>query len=201
MASSLADEARELVAGVVSALQELLEGAPSRWNGVVVLDDLSLNAGSMRPDGTIVLLLPLWERGGAARHRLVIHESLHTLSPWTTPEYRDGKGWEEGVVEQLQRLLRQAVLDKMGLSIPEGEFASADLRHPFNPYIAELEALRERLSAEPVPFYRRLLRLPIPERVLHLASLGDELTAAERSAFRQQLAVANVRLRRPIYVF
>ena len=158
------EEPTEVVALTVAAVQSLIGGLTSRWNGLVTLSEVTNHAGIMRPDGEIVLLQSIWEKGGAPRYRTIIHETLHSFSQWTTPQYRDGKGREEGVVENLQRLLRQQILGTIGVAIPESDFAVGDNTHPFNPYILELEKLRSLLAIYDAAFYIELLKTPLPSR-------------------------------------
>jgi hypothetical protein len=64
---------------------------------------------------------------------------LHKFSPaFTRREYELFEGWDEGVVEQLQRLLRTGVLDKIGVAVRvlEVMLAEAEQSHRYNGYIA-----------------------------------------------------------------
>ena len=54
-----------------------------------------------------------------------IHEALHSVSAgFMGEDYRSARGWEEGVAEQLQRLLRVEVLDRLGAHMEEAVFTS-----------------------------------------------------------------------------
>jgi len=65
----------------------------------------------------------------------------------------------------MQRLLRPQVLAWLSASVPLWVIAVADVSHSFNPYIAALENIREVPQAENLPFYLRLLRTPIRDRI------------------------------------
>ena len=55
-----------------------------------------------------------------ARWTTLIHESLHTFSSgYLREDYQAYRGWEEGVVEQLQRLLRFEVFHRLEWQSPQ----------------------------------------------------------------------------------
>lgn len=77
------------------------------------------------------------------RWRTLIHEMLHTFSAGYNPQdYQALRGWEEGVVEQLQRLLRPAVLAKLGVSVSEKVFEQVEDGHEYQKYVRALESMR-----------------------------------------------------------
>lgn len=201
-------EARDVLARIILVLGTVLrEHSPlsepevvSRWNGEAELEEFAFHAGVIRPDGKIGLLRVVWEQKGAVRYRTLIHEALHSFShPYTIHEYRDYIGWEEGVVEALQRLLRQEVLGRIGISVAEESFLPIDRVHPFNIYIAELEKLRQETDLSPEAFFIPLLLSPLPQR-LNLVLRWRALAApGVREAFDRQALVANARLRRPFH--
>lgn len=95
---------------------------------------------------------------------------------------RHGAG-EEGVVEQMQRLLRPDVSAALQVSINEVVVAEAEVNHPYNVYITALEDLRERLGDSQMSFYRLLLAAPLPERALLLKRSSILLADQERQSF------------------
>ncbi len=97
----------------------------------------------------------------------MIHEAFHSVSQGFSPGHSDARsfGWEEGTVEQLQRLFRSRLLKRLGLSVPEESFRPEDLVHPFNSFIRELESVRAALRQEPEAFYLAMLRATPLERV------------------------------------
>lgn len=140
-----------------------LTGLPSNWNGRVELVEGAYYRGmkSFECDIRIRVSLACEE----ARWRTLIHELLHASSVgFNGPDFRRYVGWEEGVVEQLQRLLRPTVLDALSVIVPEGVFVRDEGLHAANPYIAALESLRATVSLEPLPFYVGLLSTPIRDR-------------------------------------
>jgi hypothetical protein len=130
------------------------------------------------------------------RWRTILHEALHTFTPpLTRAEYRKAVGWEEGIIEQLQRLLRQRVLAIIGITIPEESFAPIERDHHYNGYIQALERVRAALGQEPEPFYR-LLRTPLPQRYDLLAEAAETLPEKDRGSYRIVLRLAHAQLSR-----
>ena len=152
---------------IVQALEDIL-GRPSRWNEKAYIARSLSFGGAAHYDGSISIS----EYAVAdpdLRWRTMIHEALHTFSPqYSHPQYIAARGWEEGVVEQMQRLLRPDVLAALQVSINEVVVAEAEVNHPYNVYITALEDLRERLGDSQMSFYRLLLATPLPERALLL---------------------------------
>ncbi len=82
-----------------------LTGLPARWSGRVELVTEADFKGKKRFGCDIQIATELAEQD--ARWATLIHESLHCHSAgYNGVDFRTYRGWEEGVVEQLQRLLR-----------------------------------------------------------------------------------------------
>ena len=138
---------------------ERLTGLRSRWSGSVVLMD-GRETVSMK--GYPLLAEKRWNCDivlDAAvpdlpvRWRTFLHEMLHSISVGLNEaDYNRFRGWEEGVVEHLQRLLR-----------PER----------MNPYVQALDELRLSLGSEPLHFYLHLLGVPLAQRMVHVRGLSD----------------------------
>ena len=162
-------QGRDLVAQIRAELEQLmplvsaLTKLPTRWSGVVELVAGADFKGKKRFTCDIQLAADLAAQD--IRWATLIHESLHCHSAgYNGTDYRLYRGWEEGVVEQLQRLLRQTLLSRLGITLSEQVFWEADSRHPFNDRIEALEAIRRCLSLPEVVFYGQLLGTPIAER-------------------------------------
>lgn len=116
--------------------------------------------------------------------------------------FEDHPGWEEGVVERLQRLLRPRVLMQLGLELPETVFAQEDAEHEYNPYAEALDGLY-RLLKQPqeteTDFYVALLATPINQRMAWMHARGKLLPPQEGSAFIRTLAAASVTLRHKLW--
>jgi len=194
-------EARTLaeLQGIIAVLQELT-GLPSRWSGRVELVPGADFKGKKRFTCDIQIDAALAERD--ARWPTLIHEALHSLSVgYVGTDYRAFRGWEEGVVEQLQRLLRPLVLVKLDVVTAAGAFR--DSERPYGVFIEALETLRRHLEA-PVggdgatEFYVDLLKHPIRERPGVVLAAGYQLPVARRVLFMQAFSAANAVLTRNV---
>ena len=85
----------------------------SNWNGVLQFDTVEGERGSKTFTCEIVIRPDLASK--PVRWRTLIHESFHACSVgYTFQDFNANIGWEEGVVEQLERLFRKRILDKQG---------------------------------------------------------------------------------------
>ena len=188
-------EAQIVLTQVVTVLKELTD-TPSRWTGSVELTESLFTSGIAHLDGRIEITRTVWQQP-QYRWRTVIHEALHLCSPfYTKHQYSLARGWEEGVVEQLQRLLRQEVLERIGVTMPEETFAVRDALHEYNGYIQALESLRVPLQRPTLEFYGWLLKTPLPNRLTAIREAGDLLPEQEQRAFRRLLLLAQAKLGR-----
>lgn len=167
---------------IIQVLEDIL-GRPSRWNGKAYLARSLSFGGAAHYDGSISIS-EYADADPDLRWRTMIHEALHTFSPqYSHPQYIATRGWEEGVVEQMQRLLRSQVLAALQVSVHEMALAEAEANHSYNVYITALEDLRDRLGDSPMSFYRLLLATPLPERALLLKRSSILLADQERQTF------------------
>ena len=133
------------------------------------------------------------------RWRTLIHEVMHSvLAGYTRADYDVLIGWEEGTVEQLQRLLRRQVLDALGVDVPEGVLVEAEANYPFNPYIDALEDVRNALEMPSPDFYIRLLNTPIGQRPGSMLGLTMEQTGAARRHLIEVFSRSNAVLKEVI---
>lgn len=103
---------------IIQVLEDIL-GRPSHWNGEALLEIGLFFAGAARYNGSIGVSETVFADFNL-RWRTLIHEALHTFSPrYTHMTYRDMIGWEEGVVEQMQRVLRPTVLAALQVAVSE----------------------------------------------------------------------------------
>ena len=166
---------------VRAALAKMLRKR-SRWSGFADLsDDPNIRgAKPFRCDIVINCVLA----GQAERWRTLIHEMLHTFSEGYQPlDYMAFRGWEEGVVEQLQRILRPIVLAELGIKVDEAVFTAVEADHEYTEYVRALEEMREALGVEATGFYSRLLATPIRDRRQSVFEQGMALPTAKRRAF------------------
>ena len=96
---------------------------PSNWNGTLVLVDGAEFRGRKPFSCTIEIDADLATLPN--RWATLIHEALHAVSAgYDRNDFQQFRGWKEGTVEQLQRLLRPSILDRLG-------FRSGVLRRQF----------------------------------------------------------------------
>ena len=154
---------------------EALTPLCSQWNGTLLLETIDGERGSksfkcdirLRPD---IVDSPL-------RWRTMIHEMFHACSAgFYIHDFNAYRGWEEGVVEQLSRQYRMPILEYIGVNEDVTQLMLLDRNHPFNRYIAALEAIRFALYSETDDFYLHLLMTPIRDRYASLMqqALGSE---------------------------
>lgn len=195
---------QQLAAEIQAILNILLRitGLSSRWNSQVELVYEAEFAGKKRFACDIQISADLAEN--PLRWATLIHEALHSLSAgYRREDYHQFRGWEEGVVEQLQRMLRSIILNELNVSVPEEIFQQREAAHPYNSYIAALEDVRTVLEAEgvhlsPQEFYIQLLAVPIRERPQFLLNMGYLRAALPRASFVRALSAANAALTRRI---
>ena len=174
---------------------EEITGLRSRWSGVVELIPHADFKGKKPFSCSILIDASLAHE--EARWRTFLHELLHAVSAGYIPsDYRALLGWEEGVVEGLQRLLRSDVLARLGINVAEDVFRIMEERHPFNRHIEALERIRETLNLPTPSFYLDLLRTPIRDRPAYLFGLGNALSGARRKSFVRVYSLADATLRR-----
>ncbi len=126
----------------------------------------------------------------------LIHEALHCVSAgYVATDYREYPGWEEGVVEKMQRLLRPLIAGHLGLALEPMLIAASEQYHRYNAYIAALETLRLDLGADERPFYQMLLQTAIKERPPSIFSQGNQLPGKQRLHFIKTFSAASAVLR------
>ena len=178
----------------IMPLISALTGLPTRWSGRVELVDTTEFNGKKRFTCDIQLNAALAEED--ARWTTLIHECLHAVSAgYSLLDYQDLPGWEEGVVEQTQRLLRGSVLAKIGISIPDALLAGLDADHRYNSYIHALEMVRLPLVVPEMQFYQHLLATPLAERPPKMLMQANRLPPEQRVRALYRISAANAALK------
>jgi hypothetical protein len=159
---------------------EELTGLSSRWNGTVVVME---SAEIALLQGKALLAEKQWDctilvnsalAGIPLRWRTLSHEVLHSVSAGINEvHYKQFKGWEEGVVESLQRLLRPQILSHIGVNVPESVFTPVETLWLFNGYIEALESLRNYVELPKEQFYLELIKTPLADRMAAAYRLGS----------------------------
>ncbi len=118
------------------------------------------------------------------RWRTLIHEMLHTFSAGYLPlDYISYRGWEEGVVENLQRVLRPTILIELEVAVSGSIFDGAEINHEYAEYVQALDNIRRVIGKEPKAFYADLLAVPLRDRQQAVFEAGMRLPATERQMF------------------
>jgi hypothetical protein len=178
----------------IMPLVSSLTGLPTRWSGGFEFVDTAEFKGKKRFSCDIQLNAALAEED--ARWTILIHECLHAVSAgYSLLDYQDLLGWEEGLVEQMQRLLRRSVLAKMGVSVSDALLDSLDAGHPYNVYIRVLEVIRLSLAVSEVQFYSQLLAMPLAERPTKMLMQAYQLPIGQRQSTLRIVSVANAVLK------
>ncbi len=184
---------------VTDALNTLLpSGAPrlvSRWNGrieeLVGQDD----AAVIRRDGTIEVAAR--RLNDPDRWRTYLHELVHAHSPLSgQTDMEENLGWEEGVVEHLQRIIRPTVLQGR-MDVDEAAIRATEPVWPYRPYIAAFDKLQRDLGvtdADAGRWYAQLLQKPVEGRRQFLAI--SVLRSPGRLKLMEAIGSANTVLRK-----
>lgn len=170
-------------------------GLPTRWSGVVELVPEADFKGKKRFTCDIQIDAALADQ--EVRWLTLIHESLHCHSAgYNGTDYRLHRGWEEGVVEKLQRLLRPSLFPILGVNLTDAERREADRQHPFNDRVEALEAIRQCLPVLDLPFYLHLLSVPIAARLAAVFEQVQQLPEPHRRRALYVLSASDVVLRK-----
>lgn len=184
-----AERIRRELHDVLHVLSELT-GLPSNWSGTVHLV-VGADFKGQKPFGCDILL----DAALAAEHirwRTLLHEALHALSRgYIREDFENFRGWEEGPVEKLQRLLRPIVLTRLGVAVDESLFRAADERHLYNRYLTALEELQVATGMPERQFYVDLLALPIRDRSTAIYALSGKMPREQRHSFLLAFSRAN----------
>lgn len=183
-------QTRQEITAITKVLSELT-GLASRWNGEVELSQDPRILGRKPFTCRIVVNAGLVDQ--PARWRTLIHEALHWLSAgYNMTDYQAFLGWEEGVTEQAQRLLRPIVLERLGVQVDSSASSPVEAAYSFNKYIRAIELLRNALGREDQQeFYLSLLATEIKQRHNLIFGLGNRLPGRQRSAFMAVFSEAN----------
>ncbi len=174
---------------IVLILTELT-GLPSRWSGRVELVPDAEFKGRKRQMCDIQIDAALAAQD--ARWPMLIHEALHSISVgYSGIDFRTMPGWEEGIVEYLQRQFCPVISDRLGVSVALTGFALRVERHPYNKYIEQLNLLRQALDYDELQFFLDLLSMPIRQRPAFIFGQGNLFAGQKRIRFIRLFSSAN----------
>ena len=133
-------------------------GLRSKWTGKVEIGGTGPGAlAEMGWEGDLGLARSMGRKSQADYLHAIVHESLHSFSDAEPGTYLFRRGWEEGVVEGMTRVLETKVGGRMGLAQRPGFRAYPEFVNP-------LEEMREALGLVGDEFYGRLLSTTAGER-------------------------------------
>ena len=190
---SLQTQITEELQHIIPVVEELT-GLPSRWSGVVELVPNADFRGKKRFSCLIQIDAILARQD--SRWPTLIHEALHCVSAgYVAADYRQFPGWEEGVVEKVQRLLRPQILTRLTIALDSTLIAESEHGHRYNVYIEALETLRQQIGVDEYLFYKTLLQTPIKDRPAYVFGRGNQLSGIDRLEFIRNYSAASAVLR------
>ena len=188
-----ADRILSELSEIIAALSQIT-GLSSHWSGAVELVEGADFKGQKPFQCDILLNVNLANED--ARWRTLLHEALHSFSQgYNRDDFENFRGWEEGVVEKLQRLLRPAVLSSLAVTVPEAVFQALEEQHLYNGYLTALSELQQ-ISGQPEQrFYVNLLGTSIRERPALVYALSRPLIGQAHTDFLRCFSRANSTLK------
>lgn len=160
---------------------EQLTGLRSRWNGTLhITEEVDVeNVPTCRAkkewECSITLHAAYLNTPGLLQ--TIVHEMLHSVSVGLTPlSFRRFRGYEEGIVERLTRLLHPQVAGAMSAAV------GSEARDAFDNYILSLEQLRGIAQMETEAFYLGLLQTPLEARETLVVQWAKQQYAHESEA-------------------
>ncbi|HZT42845.1 MAG TPA: hypothetical protein VFA07_11825 [Chthonomonadaceae bacterium] len=153
---------RRQVEAITSAVEQY-SGLRSRWNGQIAISeevDLLIQPVFLaKKEWDCSILIHQYALRRKDLIGTLIHECMHAASMGLTPSaYLRFRGYEEGVVEQMTRLLTPRLAGSLNIPI------QATARISYQDYIAFLETIRAETGKAAEDFYLNLLRTPLADR-------------------------------------
>ncbi len=176
-----ADKIGSELRDIINVVSKII-GYSSHWSGVVKLVQEADFKGQ-KPFQCDILLnanLALDE----SRWRTLLHEALHSFSQgYNREDFENFRGWEEGVVEKLQRLLRPGILSALAVTVDDKVFRALEERHLYNGYLNALSELQKMSGQPEQQFYVDLLVTPIRDRPASVYATLRRLTGLDYKDF------------------
>jgi hypothetical protein len=176
-----ADKIELELSGIIDTVSKII-GYSSNWSGVVKLVQDADFKGQKPFQCDILLHANL--AGDEARWRTLLHEVLHSFSQgYNREDFENFRGWEEGVVEKLQRLLRPSVLSALAVTVEDKVFRALEEEHLYNSYLEALSELQKMSGQPEQQFYVNLLVTPIRDRPASIYAMSRRLTGQDYKDF------------------
>jgi hypothetical protein len=157
---------------------DVLDERRSWWTGAIQADP-SGALGTAEWDGSISIDLDDRSLTPTQRFHVFVHEQLHHFSEDALNQqaFLGHRGWEEGVVEALTRVHREAIADRLGVVLERRELERLEQRARYDRFVEPLERLRRQLDIERDDYYEELLAVRVDQRADHLRAKADELVS------------------------
>ncbi len=160
---------------------EQLTGLPSRWNGTLHIteevDVENVPACRAKKEWGCSITLHAAYLDTPGLFQTIVHEMMHSVSVGLTPlGFRRFRGYEEGVVERLTRLLHPQIAGAMNIAV------ASETRDAFDNYILSLEQLRGLAQMDTHAFYLGLLQTPLEGREALVVQWAKQQYAHESEA-------------------
>lgn len=206
MADTLKEQIADELTKIDFVLTQMSLGGTNRWSGTVRIVETLAFKGKKGYDCAVEISSETAR--SAARWRTLIHELLHARSTGLNQKaYRQNRGWEEGTVENLQRLIRSRVLSELEAAPDEAAIAADEATFTFEQAVRDMESLRLEVcrleggspedADKAIQFYSDLLKHPLEERPLSIAYTAWRVTQNESQSFRRVYATVRRRLSSP----
>jgi len=190
------DAVQEELQRVQEAIEPTLSPLQSRWNKEVRIEPFRDMLGNK--EFTCEIALDRSLLGSCLRWVVYLHELLHAFSVGYEQAvyYEQFRGWEEGVIEALERLLRPGMIDALGIALDRfalAEIEAYDHLNDYNRYVAALERIRTTLGYredERQAFYLWLLSVPLRNRSKAVLKSALDLSRPSHPALRKQMLSA-----------
>ena len=175
---------RNEMSGIIAELERLTL-LPSQWNSQIEMTPAARQAFGGKTFGCLIRIRADIAES-EARWLTMIHEALHCFSEGRNADASlRYPGYEEGVVECLQMLLRQEILDALGINLAASFFVDRDANSAYTDYVNTLEAMRSALGVEePRGFYLDLLATPLEQRWALLREQARQDSRWQNADFR-----------------
>lgn len=102
---------------------------------------------------------------------VVIHESFHGMRELGAADFRQIRGWEEGIVEMATQTFEARIRSRLGVE------STTEAYRTYSEFTKPLERLRNAIGMEAEEFYGRLISVPAVDRPGLAAQMAREARA------------------------
>lgn len=183
---------------VQDEINKLLPTLQTDWQGQVSTYDLAEALGYKTHAHEIVIDTTVLNSN--YRWVVYIHELLHAVSSASSRKtleneyeafYQQFKGYEEGIVEALERIIRDPILSSLQIRLSQKDLAIVNLVEmttEYNEYIHALEGMRHVLGYQEedrFDFYLWLLKIPLEDRRERVRETAVDIVSGAHTGLRK----------------